>query len=225
MIRPFLDRHPEIKFTPVIRHNHRYDGQFQSFQLNANRPIFLPRKRILLVCEQYSRLAAEWQAALAENPNHILIVSSPGSAVLLDPVSLDQVIVCDTAAPILLPFLEKCRRAGASMMFVTGHSTLPSEFEPLISLCDDAFALQDKVTKLLSCTRSVFYPAHREGKSTPELQMAVFCNHKPEASLLVSLANQVAQTRLTVFCPPGELPALPPGLIARLHLVADGGTA
>jgi glycosyltransferase involved in cell wall biosynthesis len=219
IVRPFLERHPETGFAPVIRHNHRYDGQFQPIQLNANRPIFQARKRILLVCEQYTWLAAEWQAALAENPNHILVVSSPGSAVLLDPTCLDQVIVCDTAAPTLLPFLEKCRRTGASLMFVTGHSSLPSDFEPLINLCDDAFALQDKV-KTSSLHPVGFLPCPPgEEISTPGMLMAIFCNHKPETSLLAGLSDQAVGTRLKVFCPPGELPALPPDLADRLQLV------
>lgn len=220
MVRPFLELHPEVEYTPAIRHNRRYDTQLQPFKLNANRPIFHPRKRILLVCEQYSRLAAEWLVALAKNPNHILIVSSPGSAVLFDPASLDQVIVLDSAAPVLLPFLEKCRQSKASLLFITGQQTLPAKFEPIINMCDDAFSLHDGPISHSSLKPVFFLPCPLDGKREENrLRITLFTAHLPETSILEYLAEQSGEKPLLVFCPPGELPALGKNLAEKIRFI------
>ena len=220
MVRPFLDRHPEANYAPAIRHNRRYDTHFQPFKLNVSRPIFHPRKRILLVCEQYTRLAAEWVAALRENPNHILTVSNPGSAILFDPVNLDQVIVYETAAATLLPFLEQCRQSGVSLLFVTGHQPLPAEFEPLVAMCDDAFSLHTGTTTHSSLQPVEFIPCPLDGKTEENaLSIAVFAARLPEISLLESMAGQVGENHLQVFCPPCELPALEKKLAEKIHFI------
>jgi glycosyltransferase involved in cell wall biosynthesis len=220
IIRPFLDRHPEAEYTPAIRHNRRYDPQFQPFNLNGNHPIFHPRKRILLVCESYARLAAEWVASLTEDTNRILTISSPGSAILFDPAHLDQVILYETAAATLLPFLEKCRQSRVSMLFVTGHQSLPAEFEPLVAMCDDAFSLQAGITTHSSLKPVEFLPCPLDGKTEENaLSVAVFTACLPETSLLESLAGQVENTPLQVFCPPGELPVLTRDLAKKIHFI------
>jgi glycosyltransferase involved in cell wall biosynthesis len=220
MIRPFLDRHPEADYAPAIRHNRRYDTYFQPVKLKVVRPLFHPRKRILLVCEQYTRLASEWVVALGENPNHILTVSSPGSAILFDPAHLDQVIVYETAAVTLLPFLEKCHQSGVSLLFVTGHQTLPAEFEPLVAMCDDAFSLHAGTMPPSSLHPVEFLPCPLDGKTEENaFSVAVFTACLPEIGLLESLTGQVENTPLQVFYPPGELPVLARDLAKKIHFI------
>lgn len=215
IVQPYLERHPEVKYTPILRHNRRYDATLQPYQLNANRPIFHHRRRILLICESFNRLAAEWKSALSDDPNHILCLANPGSGVLFDPASLDQVIVLDATAPVLLPFLEKCGKSGVSRVFAATGKTLPPGFQALAAACDDGFTFQDADQPATGLHRVEFLPCPVElDESGPPLQRVIFAPQVPD---LQRLAGQTGEETLQVITLPGGMPSLTPALQSKFR--------
>lgn len=218
--QPYLKRHPEVEYQSALRHNRRYDAHFQAYKLNVSRPIFHPRKRILLICEQNTRLVSEWKWALSSNPDHILLAATPGSAILLDPASLDQVLLFDSPTAGLLPFLRKCRKSGVSLVFVAGGKPLPAEHEPLLAACDDGFSFQDHPPAYSSLHTVSFLPTPLPEAAPPQaLSWAVFARRLPEGRLLETLAGQNPPAPLPVYLPPGAQPALSPANKPSIRLI------
>lgn len=118
---PFFHTHPAFHYSPPLRHNRRYDSNFNRYRINPQLPIFSNRKRILILTNRVSRIVQDWVDALTYEPDNIVAVVREWSWALFAPQDIDQLILIDCDVAALQPFLIQCQDHGVSVISVIVH--------------------------------------------------------------------------------------------------------
>lgn len=96
VFKPLLARHPEYEYNPPLRHNRRYDRQYQAYQVNPVFEIFSDRKRTLLISNRVTPLAADLRQALQADGRRIVVLAPQWAGQLFNVEDLDEIAIIDS---------------------------------------------------------------------------------------------------------------------------------
>jgi glycosyltransferase involved in cell wall biosynthesis len=94
--KPLLKRHPEYEYLPPLRHNRRFDRQYQKYQLNPVFEIFNERKRTLILSNRVTLLVDDLRQALQADGRRIVVLAPQWSGKLYNVEDLDEIVIVDS---------------------------------------------------------------------------------------------------------------------------------
>ena len=93
---PCSTRHPEYEYIPPLRHNRRFDRQYQTYRLNPVFEIFNERKRTLILSNRVTLLVDDLRQALQADGRRIVVLAPQWSGEMYNVDDLDEIVIVDS---------------------------------------------------------------------------------------------------------------------------------
>jgi glycosyltransferase involved in cell wall biosynthesis len=119
--QPYFEKHPNYKFTGLLRNNRRYDPALFGFRINAQSPVFRHRKRLLILTNRLTRGVSDFIEGLKSNPDWMVIQTTEWTFSLFAPEEIDALILIDCSGPVLIKFINACQERQMPVIFLVSH--------------------------------------------------------------------------------------------------------